>query len=382
MLGRPAERSRSRSLREAAPPRSRSARGVETGRAGPRRAGHVHRRRRRVRAAARVLHVRRGARATARGSSPRAEPCARAQPGPRASVRRRRREPAARGRRARLRPAGRPSGAVLVAVRRRGSARGALPQNGRTGGRAPARRPARGRRPRGRRSGALGRDRGARIASRPRTAPRSPPRRCGASAAPANSPTGAGHRVLAATRRIPETGWAIVIEVDRGAGPRPRGSRCSGSCWTAGALFAAVTGAGLAWRRSLRLRHYEKLAERDARYRTLLEQTQEAVPRRRGREGGLRQSRLRRHVRLRAAAPRSARDDLLRAGLARADRRVRPSAGRRPAGAGDLRGLGAAGRRLDVRRRDPRDADRVRRQARLARRSCATSPAESAWKPA
>ena len=45
----------------------------------------------------------------------------------------------------------------------------------------------------------------------------------------------------------------------------------------AGALFAAVTGAGLAWRRSLRLRHYEKLAERDKRYKTLLEQTQEAV---------------------------------------------------------------------------------------------------------
>jgi PAS domain S-box-containing protein len=46
---------------------------------------------------------------------------------------------------------------------------------------------------------------------------------------------------------------------------------------TAGALFAAVTGAGLAWWRSVRLRQLEKLAERDRRYKTLLEQTQEAV---------------------------------------------------------------------------------------------------------
>jgi PAS domain S-box-containing protein len=88
---------------------------------------------------------------------------------------------------------------------------------------------------------------------------------------------GRGHRVLAATRRIPDIGWAIVVEVERDAalppwqGPRP---------WivlAAAALFTAVTGTGVAWRRSVRLRHYEQLAERDKRYKTLLEQTQEAV---------------------------------------------------------------------------------------------------------
>ena len=88
---------------------------------------------------------------------------------------------------------------------------------------------------------------------------------------------GRGRRVLAATRRIPEIGWGIVVEIDRASavpawrGPAP---------WivlAAAALFAAVLGGGLAWHRSTRLRHYERLAERDRRYKTLLEQTQEAV---------------------------------------------------------------------------------------------------------
>ncbi len=88
---------------------------------------------------------------------------------------------------------------------------------------------------------------------------------------------GRGHRVLAATRRIPDTGWAIVIEVDRSAALKRAREQMLWIVLAAGALFAAVTGAGLAWRRSLRLRHYEKLAERDKRYKILLEQTQEAV---------------------------------------------------------------------------------------------------------
>ena len=88
---------------------------------------------------------------------------------------------------------------------------------------------------------------------------------------------GRGHRVLAATRRIPEVGWGIVIEIDRDAalpawnGPAP---------WivlAAASLFAAAIAWGLAWHRSTRVRHQERLAERDRRYRTLLEQTQEAV---------------------------------------------------------------------------------------------------------
>ena len=88
---------------------------------------------------------------------------------------------------------------------------------------------------------------------------------------------GRGRAVLAATRRIPDIGWAIVVEVDRSAA---LGRGIAPMLWivlTAAAVFAAVTGIGLAWWRSVRVRHLEKLAERDRRYKTLLEQTQEAV---------------------------------------------------------------------------------------------------------
>ena len=88
---------------------------------------------------------------------------------------------------------------------------------------------------------------------------------------------GRGRKVLAATRRIPDIGWAIVVEVDRNAA---LGRGIVPMLWivlTAAAVFAAVTGIGLAWWRSVRVRHLEKLAERDRRYKTLLEQTQEAV---------------------------------------------------------------------------------------------------------
>ncbi len=88
---------------------------------------------------------------------------------------------------------------------------------------------------------------------------------------------GRGHRVFAATRRMPEIGWGIVVEVDRGealAGLRRQ------RLWIllgAAGLFAALGGLGIAWRRSTRERYYRDLSERDARYRELLEQTQEAV---------------------------------------------------------------------------------------------------------
>jgi PAS domain S-box-containing protein len=88
---------------------------------------------------------------------------------------------------------------------------------------------------------------------------------------------GRGHRVLAATRRIPEIGWGIVIEVDRDSAFPRWGGPAPWIVFAAAASFAAAVGAGLAWHRSTRLRHLERLAERDKRYKTLLEQTQEAV---------------------------------------------------------------------------------------------------------
>ena len=88
---------------------------------------------------------------------------------------------------------------------------------------------------------------------------------------------GRGHRVLAATRRIPEIGWAIVVEVDRGEALADLGRRNLWILGAAGALLAAALALGLAWSRTARARHYRQIAERDARYRVLLEQTQEAV---------------------------------------------------------------------------------------------------------
>ncbi len=88
---------------------------------------------------------------------------------------------------------------------------------------------------------------------------------------------GRGHRVLAATRRIPEIGWAIVVEVDRGEALAELGHR---NLWIVGAaagLLVAALGLGFAWNRAACARHYRQIAERDARYRILLEQTQEAV---------------------------------------------------------------------------------------------------------
>ncbi len=88
---------------------------------------------------------------------------------------------------------------------------------------------------------------------------------------------GRGGRVLAATRQLPDIGWAIVVAIDRDSA---LGGRHAQSLWVvlaAGAIFAAITAGGLAWRRSTRLRHFEQLAERDRRYETLLDQTQEAV---------------------------------------------------------------------------------------------------------
>ena len=88
---------------------------------------------------------------------------------------------------------------------------------------------------------------------------------------------GRGHRVLAATRRIPEIGWAIVVEVDRGEALAELGRRNLWIIGAAASLLAAALGFGFAWSRTARARHYRQIAERDARYRVLLEQTQEAV---------------------------------------------------------------------------------------------------------
>ena len=87
---------------------------------------------------------------------------------------------------------------------------------------------------------------------------------------------GRGHRVLAATRRIPELGWAIVVEVDRGEALAELRRRDSGSCSARRASRRPRSGSDRLAPRA-RARHYRELAERDARYRVLLEQTQEAV---------------------------------------------------------------------------------------------------------
>ncbi|MEP6992916.1 MAG: PAS domain S-box protein [Acidobacteriota bacterium] len=70
--------------------------------------------------------------------------------------------------------------------------------------------------------------------------------------------------------------WANALESDPVATPGPRGM----VMWVAAAaagLFAVAAGLGFAWRRSLRMRHDAQLSDRDARYRTLLEQTHESV---------------------------------------------------------------------------------------------------------
>ena len=90
-------------------------------------------------------------------------------------------------------------------------------------------------------------------------------------------PDGHGHTMLAAARRLPDLGWALVVAVDRDTALAP--SRRL-DVWIlvggAGVLAALVAGAH-AWRRARRARHYREAAALDARYRVLLEQTQEAV---------------------------------------------------------------------------------------------------------
>jgi len=87
----------------------------------------------------------------------------------------------------------------------------------------------------------------------------------------------AGRPVVAVSRRVPELPWAIVIEVDRAEAVGPRRAQALWILLATAALFGAITALGLAWQRSIRLRHVEQLSDRDERLRTLLEQTQEAV---------------------------------------------------------------------------------------------------------
>jgi PAS domain S-box-containing protein len=90
-------------------------------------------------------------------------------------------------------------------------------------------------------------------------------------------PDGRGHTMLAASRRVPDLGWAVVVAVDRDAAFSA--TRRLDLWILAGAvgLLAALVAAGHAWHRSRRARYYREIATRDARYRVLLEQTQEAV---------------------------------------------------------------------------------------------------------
>jgi len=87
---------------------------------------------------------------------------------------------------------------------------------------------------------------------------------------------GRGKTVLAATRRLPKLdGPSSSAWTRRGARRAPRAVSVGGP--RRGCDVRGHHGRGLAWRRSVRLRHFEQLAVRDKRYKTLLEQTQEAV---------------------------------------------------------------------------------------------------------
>ena len=90
-------------------------------------------------------------------------------------------------------------------------------------------------------------------------------------------PDGRGGRVMAASRRVPELGWAIVVAVDPGAALAESRRHELWILAAAAAALAAAVAIGLAWRRALKAAHFREMAERDARYRVLLEQTQEAV---------------------------------------------------------------------------------------------------------
>jgi two-component system, cell cycle sensor histidine kinase and response regulator CckA len=90
-------------------------------------------------------------------------------------------------------------------------------------------------------------------------------------------PDGRGGRMMVAARRVPELGWAIVVGVDPTAALSESRHHDFWIFAAAAALLAAAIAAGLAWRRALKAAHYREMAERDARYRVLLEQTQEAV---------------------------------------------------------------------------------------------------------
>ncbi len=134
----------------------------------------------------------------------------------------------------------------------------------------------------------------------------------------------------------------------------------------AAALFGAVTALGLAWQRTMRLRHFEQLSDRDARFRSLLEQTQEAVAVGVGGKVAYANPGVRPDVRLLAAARRHAHLDLLRAGLARAGRRDRAAPHPGPRHGGAVRGRRAARGRHDLRRGGPRQPDDVRGKVGLA----------------
>ena len=88
---------------------------------------------------------------------------------------------------------------------------------------------------------------------------------------------GRGGRVLAAARRLPSLGWGLVVLVDRDAALAETRFHDFWIVLAAAGLFAAVVAAGWGWRRAIRARHFREIAARDARYRVLLEQSQEAV---------------------------------------------------------------------------------------------------------
>ena len=191
---------------------------------------------------------------------------------------------------------------------------------------------------------------------------------------------GRGRRVIAAFRRIPELGWAVVVEVE-GAGPSPRGAaRLSGSCSEPGRSGRPRSGS--AWRGT---GHPGFVTT--ATWPTGTPATARCSTRRRRRwplsvDGKVTYANPAcvSMFALRSRWSAFPIGDFFAPGSReQVNEIVRDRLAGRP-GARAVRGGRASGRRHDVRRRAAGHAPSTSRAARRTRRSCATSRCASAWR--